>query len=229
MAQRDRLRARCEALSRARSRELQAQVQNVQIVKGGQRKLYEGAIPAKLQQELQSRRWRRCLQSQLEGADHDLDLESAGTAPESISPFDNLAKSERPLRKLKEMSPMERTYSLLPKLYLVSLLLTDWKTITECVSAEHVTHPGRTTTIITSNQGKCERAFSLRCCRPSLVFITTLPLVARLGGMRQYNQQRALVSPTPRWFRSIYKNAWPPKLWKPACLNYCCRGGQQLD
>jgi len=102
MAQRDRLRARCEALEAERDsfkRELQGQVQASESLKTDNMKLYEKV---------------RYLQSYTKAPasrakSRDLDLEALEQRYEaSVDPFRQFSKSERQ-RKLNEMSPVERT------------------------------------------------------------------------------------------------------------------------
>ena len=114
MAQRDRLRARCEALEAERDsfkRELQGQVQAAESLKSDNTKLYEKV---------------RYLQNYNKGSgngrayqrasgDRDLDLEALEQRYEaSVDPFKQFSKTERQ-RKLAEMSPMERTVFVVAK------------------------------------------------------------------------------------------------------------------
>jgi homeobox protein cut-like len=114
MAQRDRLRTRCDALEAERDsfkRELQAQVDAAESLKADNTKLFE-----KL----------RYLQSYNGGSSNrshaysrqssqDLDLEALEQRYEaSVDPFRQFSKAERQ-RKLKEMSPMERTVFVVAK------------------------------------------------------------------------------------------------------------------
>lgn len=117
MAQRDRLRARCEALEAERDsfkRELQVQVQSAESLKADNTKLYEKV---------------RYLQSfnknsggggsggyNNRGAnDRDLDLEALEQRYEaSVDPFRQFGRAERQ-RKLKEMPPMERVVFIVAK------------------------------------------------------------------------------------------------------------------
>jgi homeobox protein cut-like len=109
MAQRDRLRARCDALEAERDsfkRELQVQVQTAESLKTDNTKLYEKV---------------RYLQTFSSGSnksgsaysrggknDRDLDLEALEQRYEaSVDPFRQFSRAER-LRKFNEMSPMER-------------------------------------------------------------------------------------------------------------------------
>jgi homeobox protein cut-like len=109
MAQRDRLRARCDALEAERDsfkRELQVQVQTAESLKTDNTKLYEKV---------------RYLQTFNSGSnksgsaysrggknDRDLDLEALEQRYEaSVDPFRQFSRAER-LRKFNEMSPMER-------------------------------------------------------------------------------------------------------------------------
>eukprot|EP00934_Nitzschia_sp_Nitz4_P004615 Nitzschia sp. Nitz4//scaffold11_size288233//102401//104828//NITZ4_000760-RA/size288233-snap-gene-0.16-mRNA-1//1//CDS//3329534032//4605//frame0 len=119
MAQRDRLRARCEALEAERDsfkRELQVQVDAAESLKTDNTKLFEKM---------------RYLQSFNRGGSsgprsatfnrapsRDLDLEALEQRYEaSVDPFRQFSKAERQ-RKLNEMSPMERTVFLVAKAFL---------------------------------------------------------------------------------------------------------------
>jgi len=103
MAQRDRLRARCDALEAERDsfkKELQVQVSTSESLKIDNTKLYEKV---------------RYLQSYANSSpksllgDKDLDLEALESRYEaSVDPFKQFSRAERQ-RKVKEMSPMERT------------------------------------------------------------------------------------------------------------------------
>jgi homeobox protein cut-like len=106
MAQRDRLRARCDALEAERDsfkRELQAQVQATESLKVDNTKLYEKV------RYLQTYQNRKGLQ------DRDLDLEALEQRYEaSVDPFRQFSRAERQ-RKMKEMSPMERIVFVVAK------------------------------------------------------------------------------------------------------------------
>ena len=114
MAQRDRLRARCEALEAERDsfkRELQVQVQSSESLKTDNTKLYEKV---------------RYLQSFQKGpsgrrvADRDLDLEALEQRYEaSVDPFRQFSKAERQ-RKMSEMPPMERAVFVVAKTVLAT-------------------------------------------------------------------------------------------------------------
>lgn len=120
MAQRDRLRARCEALEAERDsfkRELQGQVQAAESLKTDNTKLYEkvrflqnfnkGSTTSKNASGLYHR--------STSIGDRDLDLEALEQRYEaSVDPFKQFSKSERQ-RKLDEMSPMERTVFVVAK------------------------------------------------------------------------------------------------------------------
>jgi homeobox protein cut-like len=123
MAQRDRLRARCEALEAERDsfkRELQGQVQAAESLKADNTKLYEKV------RFLQNFNKSSSTASKAPGAsglyhrstsigDRDLDLEALEQRYEaSVDPFKQFSKSERQ-RKLDEMSPMERTVFVVAK------------------------------------------------------------------------------------------------------------------
>lgn len=112
MAQRDRLRVRCEALEAERDsfkRELQAQVQSSESLKADNAKLYEKV------RYLQNFGKSKTLQHR------DLDLEALEQRYEaSVDPFKQFSKTERQ-RKLKEMSPMERTVFFVAQTFLGKL------------------------------------------------------------------------------------------------------------
>ena len=123
MAQRDRLRARCEALEAERDsfkRELQAQVQAAESLKTDNTKLFEkmrylqsfnsGSAPAS-----RGRGGAAAYSRGGAGRDRDLDLEALEQRYEaSVDPFRQFGRAERQ-RKLKEMSPMERTVFVVAK------------------------------------------------------------------------------------------------------------------
>ena len=107
MAQRDRLRARCEALEAERDsfkRELQGQMTAAESLKTDNSKLYE---KVRYLQNLKGRGAPR--------QDQDLDLEALEQRYEaSVDPFRQFSKAERQ-RKLQEMSPIERTVFVVAK------------------------------------------------------------------------------------------------------------------
>jgi homeobox protein cut-like len=109
MAQRDRLRARCEALEAERDsfkRELQGQVQASESLKTDNTKLYEKVRYLQNYNKGPSNR---------PGLDRDLDLETLEQRYEaSVDPFRQFNRTERQ-RKLNEMSPMERTVFIVAK------------------------------------------------------------------------------------------------------------------
>ena len=106
MAQRDRLRVRCDALEAERDsfkRELQVQVQASESLKVDNTKLYEKV------RYLQTYQTRQGVQ------DRDLDLEALEQRYEaSVDPFRQFNRTERQ-RKMKEMSPMERIVFVVAK------------------------------------------------------------------------------------------------------------------
>jgi homeobox protein cut-like len=125
MAQRDRLRARCEALEAERDsfkHELQAQVQASESLKSDNTKLYEKVRylqnynrqgPGMGQRGSAYHRG-----SAAAAADRDLDLEALEQRYEaSVDPFKQFSRAERQ-RKLNEMSPMERTVYIVAKTFL---------------------------------------------------------------------------------------------------------------
>lgn len=117
MAQRDRLRARCDALEAERDsfrRELQAQVNATESLKTDNTKLYEKM------RYLQN--YSKAPSSRAARLDRDLDLEALEQRYEaSVDPFRQFSKSERQ-RKLNEMSPMERTVFVVAKTVLGKFL-----------------------------------------------------------------------------------------------------------
>jgi homeobox protein cut-like len=108
MAQRDRVRARCDALEAERDsfkRELQVQVSTTESLKADNTKLYEKV--RYLQSYKNSAGAHARTTASL--ADRDLDLEALEQRYEaSVDPFRQFSRAERQ-RKVKEMSPMERT------------------------------------------------------------------------------------------------------------------------
>jgi homeobox protein cut-like len=121
MAQRDRLRARCEALEAERDsfkRELQGQVQASESLKADNTKLYEKV--RYLQNYANTKGTGGSGKAYMRtsggvGLDRDLDLEALEQRYEaSVDPFKQFSKSERQ-RKLGEMSPMERTVFVVAK------------------------------------------------------------------------------------------------------------------
>lgn len=106
MAQRDRLRARCDALEAERDSfklELQAQVQASESLKVDNTKLYEKV------------RYLQTYQTRKGSQDRDLDLEALEQRYEaSVDPFRQFSRAERQ-RKMQEMSPMERIVFIVAK------------------------------------------------------------------------------------------------------------------
>ena len=106
MAQRDRLRVRCDALEAERDsfkRELQAQVQAAESLKVDNTKLYEKV------------RYLQTYQTRKGSQDRDLDLEALEQRYEaSVDPFRQFSRTERQ-RKIREMSPMERIVFIVAK------------------------------------------------------------------------------------------------------------------
>jgi homeobox protein cut-like len=115
MAQRDRLRARCEALEAERDsfkRELQGQVGASESLKADNTKLYE---KVRYLQNYNKGPSNRGAYNRTSGGDRDLDLEALEQRYEaSVDPFRQFSKSERQ-RKLNDMSPMERTVFIVAK------------------------------------------------------------------------------------------------------------------
>lgn len=112
MAQRDRLRARCEALEAERDsfkRELQVQVQSSESLKADNTKLYEKV------RYLQSFSSNNSAGNRAKRNDRDLDLEALEQRYEaSVDPFRQFSRQER-ARKMKEMPPMERVVFIVAK------------------------------------------------------------------------------------------------------------------
>jgi len=121
MAQRDRLRARCDAMEAERDsfkRELQVQVSTAESLKVDNTKLYEKVRYLQNYNNknggLSSRHQSNTL------VDRDLDLEALEQRYEaSVDPFRQFNRAEKQ-RKLKEMSPMERTVFVVAKTVLGS-------------------------------------------------------------------------------------------------------------
>ena len=112
MAQRDRLRARCDALEAERDsfkRELQVQVSTSESLKADNTKLYEKVrYLQNYNNTAPSSEGRAYLRNKSNLADRDLDLEALEQRYEaSVDPFRQFSRAERQ-RKMKEMSPMER-------------------------------------------------------------------------------------------------------------------------
>ena len=114
MAQRDRLRARCEALEAERDsfkRELQAQVQASESLKADNTKLYE---KVRYLQNFANNSSKGGMNKRLDN-DRDLDLEALEQRYEaSVDPFRQFSRAERQ-RKLQEMPPMERVVFVVAK------------------------------------------------------------------------------------------------------------------
>jgi homeobox protein cut-like len=122
MAQRDRLRARCEAVEAERDsfkRELQSQVDSSESLKADNTKLFEKM------RYLQSydgnkKGGNRGGKILARTASRDLDLEALEQRYEaSVDPFRQFGRAERQ-RKLQEMSPVERTVFVVAKTFLSS-------------------------------------------------------------------------------------------------------------
>jgi homeobox protein cut-like len=122
MAQRDRLRARCEAVEAERDsfkRELQSQADSSESLKADNTKLFEKM------RYLQSYDGNKKGGNRGGGplkrtASRDLDLEALEQRYEaSVDPFRQFSRAERQ-RKLQEMSPVERTVFVVAKTFLSS-------------------------------------------------------------------------------------------------------------
>jgi len=124
MAQRDRMRAKCNALEAERDSfksELQVQVSNAESLKVDNTKLYE---KVRYLQNYNNKKGPNSgglnSRHQSNVADRDLDLEALEQRYEaSVDPFRQFNRAERQ-RKLKEMSPMERTVYVVAKTVLGS-------------------------------------------------------------------------------------------------------------
>lgn len=125
MAQRDRLRSRCEVLEAERDsfkRELQLQVQMTESYKSDNTKLYEKVRYLQNYNQscsnINNNNGRRLLHNRGNNNDgniRDLDLEALEQRYEaSVDPFKQFNKAERQ-RKLNEMSSMERTVFIVAK------------------------------------------------------------------------------------------------------------------
>ena len=121
MAQRDRLRARCEALEAERDsfkRELQAQVDAAESLKSDNTKLFEKMRYLQSYGGNKGGGNRSNAYSRTDTNsknDRDLDLEALEQGYEaSVDPFRQFGRSEQQ-RKLNEMSPMERTVFVVAK------------------------------------------------------------------------------------------------------------------
>lgn len=117
MAQRDRLRARCDALEAERDsfkRELQVQVQTAESLKTDNTKLYEKVryLQSYSKTGGNSAYMRG---SSSRGSDRDLDLEALEQRYEaSVDPFRQFSRAERQ-RKFNEMNPMEKIVFIVAK------------------------------------------------------------------------------------------------------------------
>lgn len=116
MAQRDRLRARCEAIEAERDsfkKELQSQVQSSESLKTDNTKLYEKV--RYLQSFSNANNNRSANINKRGGADIDLDLEALEQRYEAnVDPFRQFGRAERQ-RKMQEMPPMERVVFIVAK------------------------------------------------------------------------------------------------------------------
>ena len=127
MAQRDRLRARCDTLESERDnfkQELQVQVSSADTLKSDNTKLYEKVRYLqnynKNHSNGQSSIAGVYLRNKVAIADHDLDLEAMDQRYEtSVDPFRQFSRAERQ-RKFKEMSPMEQVVFIVAKTVLGS-------------------------------------------------------------------------------------------------------------
>ena len=115
MAQRDRLRARCEALEAERDsfkRELQVQVQSSESLKTDNTKLYE---KVRYLQSFSNANNSRAANFSKRGGDRDLDLEALEQRYEaSVDPFRQFSRAERQ-RKMQEMPAMDRVTFIVAK------------------------------------------------------------------------------------------------------------------
>ena len=120
MAQRDRLRARCDVLEAERDSfksELQLQVANSESLKADNSVLYE---KVRYLQSYNSNNLNTSGGGIHSRQDRDIDLEALEARYEaSMDPFRQFSRTERQ-RKMKEMSPMERTVFIVAKTVLGS-------------------------------------------------------------------------------------------------------------
>lgn len=111
MAQRDRLRARCDALEAERDsfkKELQVQVRSAESLKADNTKLYEKVRYLQNFSQSSNTPYNRASSYSTSNRDHDLDLEALEERYEaSVDPFRQFGRAER-ARKLKEMTHLER-------------------------------------------------------------------------------------------------------------------------
>jgi len=121
MAQRDRLRIRCEALEAERDsfkRELQAQVGATESLKADNTKLFEKLRYLQSYNNISNTATNT--RAYTRGSSRDLDLEALEQRYEaSVDPFRQFSRAERQ-RKVREMSPMERTVFVVAKTFLGS-------------------------------------------------------------------------------------------------------------
>ncbi|KAK1736223.1 CASP C-terminal domain-containing protein [Skeletonema marinoi] len=117
MAQRDRLRARCDALEAERDsfkRELQVQVQTSESLKTDNTKLYEKVRYLQSFNATSGGSMMRGRNSSL-SSDRDLDIEALESRYEaSVDPFRQFSRAERQ-RKYNEMSPLEKVVFIVAK------------------------------------------------------------------------------------------------------------------
>ena len=125
MAQRDRLRARCEAVEAERDsfkRELQYQVDSSESLKADNTKLFEKMryLQSYDGNKKGGNRSGGPVRTVARTASRDLDLEALEQRYEaSVDPFRQFGRAERQ-RKLQEMSPVERTVFVVAKTFLSS-------------------------------------------------------------------------------------------------------------
>lgn len=118
MAQRDRLRARCDALEAERDsfkRELQVQVQTAESLKTDNTKLYEKVRYLQSYSSKTGGGSAYIRGGSGRGSDRDLDLEALEQRYEaSVDPFRQFSRAERQ-RKFNEMNPMEKIVFIVAK------------------------------------------------------------------------------------------------------------------
>jgi len=118
MAQRDRLRARCDALEAERDsfkRELQVQVQTAESLKTDNTKLYEKVRYLQSYSSKTGGGSAYMRGGSGRGSDRDLDLEALEQRYEaSVDPFRQFSRAERQ-RKFNEMNPMEKIVFIVAK------------------------------------------------------------------------------------------------------------------
>jgi homeobox protein cut-like len=191
MAQRDRLRARCEALEAERDsfkHELQAQVQASESLKSDNTKLYEKVRYLQTYNNRQGSGMGQRGSAYQRGsvtADRDLDLEALEQRYEaSVDPFKQFSRAERQ-RKLNEMSPMERTVFIVAKTFLGTFGVCRSIVVTVLVTP-HLRHDMTVPMNRRSHEGDEDSPLHLRARDAPARLHHDVPLVAR-GRMSQHD------------------------------------------